>query len=158
MKQRIHAIAGVLAMILISLFMIATLYSELMGNQELIARVKSLIVLPGLILLIPCLMIVGGSGFNLAKGRSGRLVDTKKRRMPFIALNGSLILVPSAIVLDMWAGQGRFGLAFYSLQTVEVFAGGINLFLMSLNMKDGLKLTGRLRSSPTRPQGVDHSV
>jgi len=145
MKHRIHAIAGVVAMLMISLFMVSTVYSELFTGHDQIATVKSLIVVPGLFILIPCLMAVGGSGFNLAKGRGGRLVAVKKKRMPFIAMNGILVLIPCAIVLNQWAAQGRFDGLFYTLQTVEILAGAINLSLMSLNLKDGLKLSGRLR-------------
>ena len=50
--------------------------------------VKRLIVLPGLFILVPALAAAGGSGFALARDRRGALVQAKKRRMPFIALNG----------------------------------------------------------------------
>jgi hypothetical protein len=64
--------------------------------------VKSLIVTPGLYILIPAIAATGGSGFFLSMTRKGRLVDAKKKRMPFIAANGLLILVPAAIFLDQW--------------------------------------------------------
>ncbi len=151
MTHRIHAIAGVLAMMLIGLFMTATLYSELLGGHEQVALVKRLIVTPGLFILIPCLVAVGASGFTLARGRGGRRVAAKKKRMPFIALNGLLVLVPSAIVLNIWAGQGRFDGTFYALQAVEVLAGAVNLGLMSFNLRDGLRLAGRSRTPVAAP-------
>ncbi|WP_229805357.1 hypothetical protein [Saccharospirillum salsuginis] len=138
-------------MTLISLFMAATLYSEMFADHESIATVKSLIVAPGLFILIPCLMAVGGSGFRLARERGGRWVAVKKKRMPFIAMNGLLVLIPCAIVLNTWAGQGRFDGAFYALQSVELLAGAVNLGLMSLNLRDGLKLAGRLRTPVAAP-------
>ena len=151
MKHRTHAIAGVLAMMLIGLFMTATLYTEIFAGHEGAATVKSLIVVPGLFILIPCLMAVGGSGFNLARGRGGRLVAVKKKRMPFIAMNGLLVLIPCALVLNIWAGQGRFDGGFYALQSVELLAGAVNLGLMSLNLRDGLRLAGRLRKPVAVP-------
>lgn len=89
-------------------------------------------------------MATGGTGFLIARHRTGRLVEKKKRRMPFIGLNGLFILLPAAIVLNHWAGSGLFDTRFYLLQGIELVAGAINLTLMGLNIRDGLKLTGRL--------------
>lgn len=152
MKNLIHAVAGSLAMLLIALFLSSTLYAELFADHELITQVKRLIVFPGLFVLIPCLIATGGSGYSLANGRKGRLISAKKKRMPFIALNGILVLVPCAIFLSFWAGQGRFDLIFYSVQAIELLAGTINLTLMSLNLRDGLTMAGRRgRSAPITP-------
>ena len=68
--------------------------------------------------------------------------------MPVIAANGLLILVPAAVVLDQWAAAGAFDARFYVVQAVELLAGGTNLTLMGLNMRDGLRLSGRLRRPP----------
>ncbi|WP_406239937.1 hypothetical protein [Nocardia sp. NBC_01009] len=54
--------------------------------------------------------------------------------MPFIAANGLLILIPSAISLDILASHENFGAAFYCVQTLELIAGAINIALMSLNI------------------------
>ena len=64
--------------------------------------------------------------------------------MPVIALNGLLVLVPCALYLDRLASAGRFDGLFYAVQAVELVAGSVNLSLMALNMRDGLRLTGRL--------------
>lgn len=85
----------------------------------------------------------------LARSRKGRLVDAKKKRMPFIAANGLLVLVPCAIALDRWAAAGSFDIAFDVVQAVELVAGATNLLLMGLNARDGLRMAGRLRSSAT---------
>jgi hypothetical protein len=66
--------------------------------------------------------------------------------MTFIALNGILILVPSAFFLAARAGAGDFDLAFYFVQGVEFLAGAVNLVLMGLNMRDGFSLTRKRRS------------
>ena len=114
---------------------------------------KSLIVLPGLWILVPAIAATGGTGFALSKSRQTPLVTAKKKRMPFIAANGLLILIPCAIVLDLWASKGVFDTRFYLVQALELLAGGTNLVLMGLNIRDGLRLTDRLR--PNQPVDAD---
>lgn len=145
MPKTIHLVAGVLAPLCIATFFLSTILVELFGSPEAVARLKSLIVAPGLWILIPTLAAVGGSGLFLSRSRGGRLVEAKKKRMPFIAANGLLVLVPCAIFLDRWAAQGSFDSTFYAVQAAELVAGAINLTLMGLNVRDGLKLSGRLR-------------
>lgn len=153
MLNRIHLAAGILALLCIATFFGSTLVVELFGAPPAVARVKSLIVNPGLWILVPALAATGASGFLLARRRAGRLVEAKRRRMPYIAANGLLVLLPCAIVLDRWAAAGSFGAAFYALQAVELAAGAINLTLMGLNARDGLVLGGRLRR-PARAAGA----
>jgi hypothetical protein len=141
-----HLLAGLLAILTITVFFTATLLVELFGSPAAIAGIKQLIVFPGLFILVPAIALAGASGFALSKTRSGRLVEAKKRRMPFIAANGLLVLLPAAIFLERWAAQGAFDGRFYLVQAVELLAGAINLLLMGLNMRDGVKLTGRFRT------------
>ena len=147
MKQVVHLCAALLAMTLIALFFCSTLLVELFGSESAVAAVKRLIVFPGLFVLVPAIAATGGSGFSLASGRRGALVDAKKRRMPFIALNGLLVLVPCAVVLHLWASAGAFDGRFYAVQALELAAGALNLLLMSLNLRDGLRLSGRLTAA-----------
>jgi hypothetical protein len=144
-----HRIAGILAMLCIATFLVSTLVVELFGSHAMVAQVKSLIVTPGLWILIPAMAATGGSGMFLSTSRKGRLVEAKKRRMAFIAANGLLVLVPCAIVLDRWAAAGAFDTSFYAVQAVELVAGAINLTLMGLNVRDGLRMAGRLRVAQT---------
>jgi hypothetical protein len=143
--RTIHLIAGVLATLLIATFFLCTILVELLGSTESIAIVKRCIVIPGLLILVSAMAVAGGSGFALSKARRGRLVDSKKKRMAVIAANGLLLLVPCAILLDVWASRGVFDARFYLVQSLELAAGSVNLILMSLNIRDGLRLTGRLR-------------
>jgi hypothetical protein len=145
MTQRIHLVAALLSTLIIATFFLSTMLVELFGSSEAVACVKSLIVIPGVLLLVPAIAVTGGSGFVLSKSRRGVLVDVKKKRMPFIAVNGLLILIPCAIFLDLRAAKGVFDTRFYLIQVLELLAGGTNLVLMGLNMRDGLRLTGRLR-------------
>lgn len=146
MKRIIHRSAAIIAMLCIATFFISSIAIELLGSNEGIATIKSLIVLPGLFILLPCIMITGATGFALSKNRSGNLISNKKKRMPLIAVNGIFILIPAAIFLNQSASSGDFGSTFYIVQSVELIAGALNLFLMGLNMRDGLKLSGKLRS------------
>jgi hypothetical protein len=139
MKSIPHAIAGGIAFITILVFFSATVIVEVGGDPAAIARAKAAIV-QGLWLLIPALMLTGASGFALARGRSGRLLAAKQRRMPFIAGNGLLILLPAALLLDRWAAAGQLDGMFYTVQAVELLAGAVNLTLMGLNIRDGVRL------------------
>ncbi len=146
MKTRIHAIAGAVGLLMIFTFWTSTVISELFGSYETIAAVKGWI-LNGMFILIPAMAIVGGSGMSLGAGRSEKLVSTKKKRMPIIAANGILILLPMAFILEAKASAGTFDTLFYVLQGVELIAGATNLTLMGFNMRDGVRLTGRNRST-----------
>ena len=96
-------------------------------------------------ILVPALVVTGASGFRLAGASSEPRIARKKRRMPFIAGNGVLILVPAALYLAFLAARGEFGGTFYAVQAVELVAGAVNLTLMWLNARDGWRLSGRWR-------------
>lgn len=96
-------------------------------------------------MLIPALMAAGGSGFALAQGRRDGLLGTKIKRMPWIAANGVLILIPAALFLASKARAGEFDGVFYAVQALELAAGAANIALLGLNMHGGLRMTGRLR-------------
>ena len=148
MPKRAHLIAGVLGLLCIATFFLSTIVVELFGSHAAVAQLKSLIVTPGLWILIPTLAATGGSGMFLARSRRGRLIDAKKKRMPFIAANGLLVLVPCAILLDRWASAGMFDMTFSIIQALELVAGATNLTLMGMNLRDGLRLAGRVRVTP----------
>ncbi len=144
MKTRIHAFAGIIGFLIILTFWTSTVISELFGSYETISSVKQT-VLYGMALLIPALMITGGSGMSLGAKRKDPKTMAKKKRMPFVAANGLLILVPSAFFLASKAAAGSFDGWFYTIQTIELVAGATNLILMGLNIRDGLMMTGRIR-------------
>jgi hypothetical protein len=131
-------------------FWASTVVSELFLDQASVVAVKNA-VLTGMWVLIPAMAATGGSGFSLARSRRGRLVDVKGRRMKGVAANGLLVLLPSAYVLASWANAGRFDGAFYALQGLELVAGAINITLLVLNLRDGLRLTGRLSAKRSVP-------
>jgi hypothetical protein len=143
MKTKLHALFGSVALLCIVGFWTSTVVSELLLGQASVVAVKNA-VLAGMWVLIPAMAATGGSGFSLARGRRGRLVDAKGRRMKAVAANGLLVLLPSAFLLASWANAGRFDGAFYALQGLELVAGAVNVTLLALNMRDGLRLSGRL--------------
>ncbi|MGH1352843.1 MAG: CDGSH iron-sulfur domain-containing protein [Methyloligellaceae bacterium] len=147
MKTKIHAAAGVIAFLTILSFWTSTVYTELFTSHETIAWVKGLI-LKGMFILIPAMIIVGGSGMSLGAKRQDDPALRKKKRMPIIALTGLLVLLPAAFYLEMKASTGQFDMWFYSIQLVELIAGGSNLTLMFLNIRDGLTMTGRIGHMP----------
>lgn len=145
MPKVIHPLAGVVAMLTIATFWISTLISELSGSRDLIVAVKSAIPW-GFLLLIPALAVTGGSGFAGAKGRRGGVISAKIRRMPIIAANGLLVLIPAALFLASKARAAEFDTSFHAVQVFELLAGPVTITLLGLNMRDGLKLTGRFRN------------
>ena len=143
MTRAVHPIAGALAILTIATFWLSTAVAELFGSQAVVAAVKTAIPW-GFLLLIPALAATGGSGFALAKGRRAGLIGAKIKRMPIIAANGILVLIPSALFLASKARIGEFDMTFYAVQAIELVAGAANITLLALNMRDGLKMKGRL--------------
>lgn len=151
MGTKLHGAAGVIAMATILLFFSSTVAVELFGSEQQIAWVKDLIVW-GLLLLVPALMATGISGNILARGRQAPLLAAKRRRMPLVAANGIVVLVPSALYLDHLASQGDFGTAFLAVQGVELVAGAVNLTLLAFNARDGFRIA-RARNAAAVPAG-----
>lgn len=79
MKPVLHALAGGIALLAVALFFSATVIAELVLSPVAVAMVKSAIV-GGLFVLIPAVVIAGGSGFSLSRGRSEALASSKKHR------------------------------------------------------------------------------
>ena len=146
MKTKLHAAAGGIGFLMILAFWTSTVASELFARHETVADVKALI-LKGMSILIPAMVIAGGSGMAMGRRRKDALTRAKKRRMPIIALNGLLILLPAAWFLAGKAAAGQFDGTFYALQAVELIAGAANLTMMGMNIRDGLRMTGKLRPS-----------
>ncbi|HUB64905.1 MAG TPA: hypothetical protein VL996_10770 [Methylocella sp.] len=147
MLKIVHPVAGVLAMLTIATFWLSTALAELLGSGPVVVAVKTAIPW-GFLLLIPALAAAGGSGFALSNERRAGLVGAKLKRMPLIAANGILVLIPSALFLASKARAGEFDTSFYAVQALELVAGAANITLLGLNMRDGLKMKGRFRRRP----------
>jgi hypothetical protein len=144
MIKAIHPIAGLIALLTISTFWLSTAFSELFASQAVITAVKTAIPW-GFLLLIPALAATGGTGLTLAQGRRAGLVGAKMKRMPLIAGNGILVLVPAALFLAHKASVAELDAVFYAVQALEFAAGALNITLLVLNTRDGLRMKGRLR-------------
>ena len=144
MKTKIHAISGAIGFLCILTFWSSTVYSELFASHQTVAAVKAAI-LRDMIILVPAMAIAGGSGMSIGAKWKSPLAMAKKKRMPIIAINGLCILLPSAFFLAYKSGAGAFDAWFYTVQVVELCAGALNLSLMGLNIRDGLRMTGRIR-------------
>jgi hypothetical protein len=146
----VHRSAGIVAIGLIGLFWLSTAISELWLSEPTIVSIKSLIPF-GFLFLVPAIATAGITGIKLAKGRNAGIVGTKLKRMPFVAVNGLVVLIPSALFLASRAKSGNFDTWFYIIQTIELLAGATNFTLLALNMRDGFKMTsGRRRRDARR--------
>ena len=137
-----HALLGTVALFCIATFWSATLVSELWFGPAEIAAVKRAI-LGAMSILIPAMMLTGLSGTRLAQGWQlvpGSRLYAKQRRMKLIAINGALILLPSAWFLARQSSAGQFDTLFYAVQSLELLAGAVNLTLLLGNLRDGLAL------------------
>ena len=133
--RKIHATAAVTAFLLIVSFWISTVISEIFLSHQAVLTVKTVIVF-AVFLLIAAMAITGATGFKMAGKSPNQTIVAKRRRMPMIAANGLLILLPCAFFLYFKAAAGQFDSVFYAIQAVELVAGAINLFLMFKSMQD----------------------
>ncbi len=143
MKKIVHPFAGALALLIVASFWISTVVVEIFGSEAAVIAVKTSIPW-GFLILIPALAATGGTGIAMVRRARGGLVGQKFRRMPIIAANGILILVPSALYLSYKASAGAFDGMFYGVQALELLVGAVNLSLIAMNMRDGLRLSGRI--------------
>lgn len=153
LKRKAHAIGAALTVLLLSAFWSSTLVSELFLSPIAVAHVKQGIAY-GILALVLAMAVTAGTGFSMGgKGKLPLLV-AKRKRMPFVALNGLVILVPAAIFLALRATAGVFDEWFYGVQVLELLVGGINLTLIGLNIRDGLRLSSRRKQAV---RSVSHS-
>lgn len=149
LKHGVHATGAVSTVLLLSAFWSSTVVSELFLSPVAVAHVKQGIAY-GIPALVLAMAVTAGTGFSMGgKGKLPLLV-AKRKRMPFIAVNGLLILVPAAIFLALRATAGIFDGWFYSVQALEILVGGMNLALIGLNIRDGFRLSSR-RKQAVRP-------
>jgi len=153
MLKRLHPIAAAVGFLTILTFWLSTVASELSGSLAAIVAVKQTIPW-GFLVLVPALALTGASGFRMAGASPDPRLARKKRRMPIIAGNGVVILIPAALYLASLAAGGEIGGRFYAVQAVELIAGATNIVLMALNIRDGLRLSGRWPRTPTGTAGA----
>ena len=138
-----HIIATSIAVVTICCFFSISLIAEIVGNQEFIKQVKTgiLYALPILLLVMP---ILGITGKKLAGTSKSPIVIAKMKRMKLVACNG-IILISLAVYLYFRALTNTMDRTFLGVQIIELVFGATNLTLLGLNIKDGMKLSGRIK-------------
>ncbi|HEX7660367.1 MAG TPA: hypothetical protein VF444_12905 [Pseudonocardiaceae bacterium] len=147
MTKGLHRLAGLLALLLIVLFFVSSIVVELVGDHHAVATLKTSILV-GVCVLVPTMVTTALTGRARARGRRGPVVAAKQRRTVIIAAIGLAVLVPCAVTLWRLSSSGDFSTAFFAVQAVELAAGATNIILLSLNVRTGLIMTGRLRKRP----------
>jgi hypothetical protein len=137
-----HAAAGGSALVLALSFLSASITVELFGSHGSVMAVKR-----GILLAIPllaiCAIVAGGSGNWLAGKSKAQVVTRKALRMRITGVNALLVLIPCAVVLDRMASAAEFGTQFVAVQAIEFIFGAVNVTLLGLNMRDGLRMRAR---------------
>lgn len=154
MKSKLHAIAGVLGFLCVATFLATTVSSELFGSLETIATVKNAIF-AGMLVLIPALLGAGATGMSLLGTRTDSLALEKQKRGPRAFMTSLFVLLPCAYFLSGRASAGTVDSWFYGVQAVELIAGTFCLYMIGLNIRDGLALAGRIRSSRVKRPTIE---
>ncbi|MBF0184265.1 MAG: hypothetical protein HQM06_07740 [Magnetococcales bacterium] len=136
MLKFLHQTSAIVAFLCVSLFWLSTLIAELFLTNAAVAQIKQWI-LSGLFLLIPSLAMAAFTGMRMERGGYLPRLESKKKRMPFLAGNGLLILLPCAFFLASKAGRNEFDINFYMVQTIELLSGLVQWLLLRKNMIDG---------------------
>jgi len=138
-----HLIASVVAVLTITTFLSLSLIAEIRGDETFIKTVKAFILygLPVLIFTMPALKITGE---KLAGKSTNPLVLEKVKRMKIVVING-VGLILFAIFLFYRSHYKAIDDIFLVAQTLEFGLGLANLSLIILNVRSGLKLSGKLQ-------------
>ena len=141
--SKIHKVAGITALFVISSFFLSSVYGEIIGKHELILAIKTYIVytIPIMLILMPVCAITGK---KMAGKSKSPVVKSKNKRVKFIAING-IILITLALVLYKRAVNGEIDITFLTIQVVEFNFGLTNIIMLGLMIRDGRILTGKIK-------------
>lgn len=139
MKTILHAILGVLAFAFIFISLIASLVTGVWHSQGEISEVKAL-VFEGVQLLLVILGFTTVLGLSLAGVKTGKIIDSKKKRTAWVFSITVLILMPIAYLLSIFARDGKFNLLYFVAQSIEYAFDIVALIFLGLNIRDGGKL------------------
>lgn len=137
-----HLLATLIAVVLISTFFISSLVAEIINDHQFIKVVKLCILyaLPLMVIIMPILAI---SGNKLAGASQSPLIKQKKGRMKLIMING-LLLITLALFLYFQSHFREINTTFLIGQMAELLLGMLNLILIGVNIRAGLKLSGKV--------------
>ena len=138
----IHRVSAIIVLLIITTFLLSSTYAEL-TDLNLLRSVKRYIALtlPVLVILMGTTVITGQ---RMGKSNSS-VVRRKLKRMRIIGLNG-VVLISIALILYLKVVRNEFDTTFWVLQTVEQVAGISNIWLLTLMARDGMLLSGRIKS------------
>lgn len=153
MKSKIHAFAGVLGLVCVTTFVGATAYGHLLGTEADLVAVKDFIF-KAIFVQILALLGAGASGVSLLGKRSEPLADKKQKRGPIGFMTTLLLLTPCAWFLSSRADAGQFDTLFYVAQMVELGGNAVCFAMISLNIRDGLALRGRIAAQSDASTGA----
>jgi hypothetical protein len=140
---RIHIVVTLLAVLIIGGFFISSLTAEINGNDAFIRNVKEVILFSLPVLLI-VMATLGITGNRLSGASKNPIILAKRKRMKFVFVNGMALIALACFLYYRSHYQTLDGL-FFSVQLLEFGLGLTNLFLIGLNVRSGLQLSGRLK-------------
>ncbi|APZ52087.1 hypothetical protein [Salipiger abyssi] len=141
----IHGASGATALLVIASFWSLAFVSEFFAAPDTVILLRQ-IILYALPLLVLALASAGASGARLAGRSKAPQIVAKMARMRVAALNGLLVLIPSAVFLGLRAQAGDLSGAFGYVQLLELCAGALNIVLLGLNMRAGMAMKARKRT------------
>ncbi|KXF81589.1 hypothetical protein [Enterovibrio coralii] len=146
----VHRGVGALAFVTIACFFSSTLIAELWGTPAQITAVKTAIlyIIPMLML---SMMATGATGNKLYPNKGKGVMAAKQLRMKVAAMNGLLVMLPSAIYLYVKASSGVFDGYFWTVQGIELVGGALNLTMIGLNIRAGLSLKRKKKPAGAQP-------
>lgn len=147
MKKKLHLVGAVLTTATIAQFLVSIMIVGAFGNLAALLLVRHYVAL-GQLLLIPAVLLTVFTGLALATGRRSALVQAKMRRMTVVTTLLLLLAAPAAVFLDMKASAGAFDQTFVVVQLAELMVLGVCLLLLGRNIRDGMRLSGRLSPRP----------
>jgi hypothetical protein len=139
-----HRLSALFALLLLTSFWTATFVSEIFLDVGAVVQVKRGIAL-GLLALVPCMAALHFTGKHITRAQNSPLIARKRRLLRVMGANAALVLVPSALTLWWLSRDGTLEPSFYVVQALELVAGIVNVTLLLVNVRAGLKLAGRLR-------------
>lgn len=140
--KSIHKVAAICALILIATFQVSTIVADFFATAVQIAYVKSAILM-FIPLLILSMIATGITANKLYPNAVMGIFKVKQMRLKIAAINGMLILLPAAILLARWSESGQFDNLYWTIQILEIIAGLVNLTMIGLNIRDGIRLGRR---------------
>ncbi|KXI22765.1 hypothetical protein [Photobacterium sanguinicancri] len=135
----VHRLSGIIALLMITTFFTSSVVADLFGSYETITLVKQTI-LQWVAVLVLSMMVVGISGKKLYPAVPKGVLAVKAMRLKIAAFNGVVILIPAAYFLAAWSAEGLFDTRYWLLQVIELLAGATNATMISLNIRDGVRL------------------